>query len=400
MAPTDPPAAESAPAASLPVAPRTRRSRATQFLLRGLAITLPPILTLVILIWLGQIIYAYVINPISLGVRHTIAYFVDESQPTARLARPEDDFPPLDYVERRYRLTPELHAAIAAAEPGMRQAILRSSEDGIFVPFNSASVPYRDYRRVAENRPPHDLPNTARGVYVELVTIRYFGNLFLLSAVAVSLVVVALYFLGGLVTARIGSWAVNKVESVFVQRVPIVSNVYSSVKQVTDFFLTERTVSYNRVVAFEYPRRGLWTIAFVTSDSLLDITVAAREPLVTVLVPTSPMPMTGFTVSVPRSELVDLDLTMDQVFQYCLSCGVLVPPHQRVTPEKLQREFTRRFAAAVGTIDSKQGAQAPGGSVPSSGSNGEPDSADDASPERGGPSSPEPEPDTNRRGLT
>jgi uncharacterized membrane protein len=126
--------------------------------------------------------------------------------------------------------------------------------------------------------------------------------------------------------------------------VPVISNVYGSVKQVTDFFLTERNVEYNRVVALEYPRRGMWSMGFVTSDSLLEITVAAGEPLLTVLMPTSPMPMTGFTVSVPRSEVLDLNITIDQAFQFCLSCGVLVPEQQTITPELLQKELAKRFS--------------------------------------------------------
>lgn len=325
-------------------APRNRRSRATQFFLRGLAITLPPILTLVILIWFGQILYTYVVYPISQGVRYTIAQFVDDSRPNAGLVRPAEAFPQLDHADRRYRVTPAFHAALAAAPAEQREAMLLRPGAEVYYPFQEAAVPYDDFRRVAEHLQPHQMPNTAIGIYMELVTLRYFGNLFFLSAVAVSLAVVGLYFLGGLVTARMGVWAVHKVESVFVQRVPVVSNVYSSVKQVTDFFFTERTVSYNRVVAIEYPRRGIWTVAFVTGDSLLEITAAANEPLVTVLVPTSPMPMTGFTVNLPRSEVIDLNLTIDQAFQFCLSCGVLVPPHQRVTQETLQRELAKRFS--------------------------------------------------------
>ncbi|MEX0716405.1 MAG: DUF502 domain-containing protein [Planctomycetaceae bacterium] len=357
-------------------APRNRRSRATQFFLRGLAITLPPILTLVILIWFGQILYTYVVYPISQGVRYTIAQFVDDSRPTAGLVRPAETFPQLEHADRRYRVTPEFHSALASAAPDAREAMLLQPGADVYYPFQEAAVPYGDYRRVADHLQPHQMPNTAIGVYMELVTLRYFGNLFFLSTVAVSLAVVGLYFLGGLMTARMGLWAVHKVESVFVQRVPVVSNVYSSVKQVTDFFFTERTVSYNRVVAIEYPRRGIWTIAFVTSDSLLEITAAANEPLVTVLVPTSPMPMTGFTVSVPRSEVIDLDFTIDQAFQFCLSCGVLVPPHQRVTHETLQRALAKRFAkvplpigaGASAVVDSPTSGNGPPGGGSSQGS--------------------------------
>jgi uncharacterized membrane protein len=173
--------------------------------------------------------------------------------------------------------------------------------------------------------------------------------------------IILLYFLGRFVTARIGAWVVQKTETTFLAKLPLISHVYSSVKQVTDFFFSERTVEYNRVVALEYPRRGLWSIGFVTSDSMLEMTVAAGEPLVSVLMPTSPMPMTGFTVNVPRSEVIDLNITIDQAFQYCLSCGVLIPEQQKVSPELLQKELARRL---TGEDDLAKKSDQPQPSVP------------------------------------
>ena len=96
----------------------------------------------------------------------------------------------------------------------------------------------------------------------------------------------------------------------------------------TDFLFSEREIEYTQVVAIEYPRRGIWTLAMVTGESLLDIRCAANEPVLSVLVPTSPMPFTGFTVTVKKSETLDLNITMDQAFQFIVSCGVVVPPQQ------------------------------------------------------------------------
>ena len=111
--------------------------------------------------------------------------------------------------------------------------------------------------------------------------------------------------------------------------------------------MTEREVEYSRVVAIEYPRRGIWSLGLVTGDSMLDITNAAGEPMVSVLVPSSPMPVTGYTMNVPRSEVTDLNITVDQAFQFCISCGVLVPPQQKVTPELLKQAFGKQLPAAL-----------------------------------------------------
>jgi uncharacterized membrane protein len=110
-----------------------------------------------------------------------------------------------------------------------------------------------------------------------------------------------------------------------INRLPVIRNVYSSVKQVTDFIFSERQIGFSRVVAIEYPRQGIWAIAFVTGEGMLDVRAAANEPMLSVLVPTSPIPGTGFTVIVRKCEVLDLNMTVDQAIQYLVSCGVVVP---------------------------------------------------------------------------
>ena len=114
-----------------------------------------------------------------------------------------------------------------------------------------------------------------------------------------------------------------------IQRVPLIRNVYSAVKQVTDFVFSEREIEFNRVVAIEYPRRGIWSIGFVTGESMREIRSAAKEPVLSILMPTSPMPATGFTITAPKSDTIDLDITIDQAIQFVVSCGVVVPPQQQ-----------------------------------------------------------------------
>jgi hypothetical protein len=103
------------------------------------------------------------------------------------------------------------------------------------------------------------------------------------------------------------------------------------------------------VVAVEFPRRGIWTIGFAMGESLMELTLAAGEPMISVMIPAAPMPFTGWVVTVPKSSIIDLNMTLDQAFQYFLSCGVLVPEHQRATPELLHRELSRRLASTFGT---------------------------------------------------
>jgi uncharacterized membrane protein len=351
-APADPVGTSDAAEKPTAPAPQPKKATATQFFLKGLAIVLPPILTLVILVWIGQMIYGYVVSPVTTGVRFVIAEVIDKSRPTIQFES-APGLPPLDYCGNDYRLPPDVARQYENdLETGRKRNGLESKAslaEQAYVPFGERSVPYADFWEVASRMRPADWPATATGLYMELVTFRYFKSLGSLSALATALTIIGLYFLGRFVTARMGQWMISRFEWLVLARLPIISSIYSSVKQVTDFFFSERAVAYNRVVAVEFPRRGIWTIGFAMGESLMELTLAAGEPMISVMIPAAPMPFTGWVVTVPKSAIIDLNMTLDQAFQYFLSCGVLVPEHQRATPELLHRELSRRLASTFGT---------------------------------------------------
>jgi uncharacterized membrane protein len=139
------------------------------------------------------------------------------------------------------------------------------------------------------------------------------------------------YFLGRLFAVGFGRWFVVTFDAAIL-RIPIINKVYGSVKQVTDFAFNERQIEFNRVVAVQYPRQGIWSIGFVTGNGIPEISAAVGEQMLCVLMPTSPMPMTGFTITVKRSDVIDLKMTIDEAIQYVVSCGVVTPkePSQRL----------------------------------------------------------------------
>lgn len=306
----------------------TRRAvSAGQFVLRGLAISLPPILTLVILIWVSKGIYDYIIGPASATVRFSIGSVIDESVASSTLRPVPYDSPSLS--RHQTWLTTE---KLMIAKDGQE-----------FVRLGDRAVPLDSYASMAMTASPGNLPTTSTAFYMELAERQYFGSVLTLNALVLACIVVLLYFLGRFVTARIGTWVVHRVETQILGRLPVVRNVYGSVKQVTDFLFSESEVEYRRVVAIEYPRRGLWSLGLVTGESMLQVATSAGEPCVSVLIPSSPMPVTGYTINVPRSSLVDLDLSVDQAFQFCISCGVLVPPQQKFSPKLFQEGLARRL---------------------------------------------------------
>jgi len=328
--------------------PARRRLTPMYFFLRGVAITLPPVLTLLILLWAANGFNTYVIHPINTVVRYGVAAWKNDIRTKDELVQRPPKFPPIPDWQRNYLVTPFLYDSLGGSETVTGDFLLSDEWNReIFVPVGKGTdpgqyVPLADYDLVFKHIRPQPPPTTAMGLYMEVVAVREARWIWQLTAMALLLLIVGLYFLGRFVTARLGKWFVHKIEGILV-RVPLVRNVYSTVKQVTDFVLSDREVEFQRVVALEYPRAGSWTLGFVTGEGMLDCAVEVREPMLTVLVPTSPVPAGGFTVMVTRSSVIDLNLTVDQAVQFIVSCGVLIPPHQRTTPEALQQELAKRL---------------------------------------------------------
>ncbi|MFI4875558.1 MAG: DUF502 domain-containing protein [Blastopirellula sp. JB062] len=266
-------------------------------ILRGLGLVLPPLLTVLILIWVLSTVQNYVLTP----VESTARYFVSMAIRDVRKTMPD-------------------------AKPGDEKAMLN---DQLFHRTENGNwIPEYVYSTVEDNLVDQPLPYSGAAFYQEYVQIRYLQRRYTIPALLCVFVLV-LYFTGKFVAIGVGRILWTASERQILHRLPVVRNVYSSVKQVTDFLLNERELEFTRIVAVEYPRKGIWSLGFVTSESLLDIRSAANEPVMTVLIPTSPMPATGFTVNVKKSETVDLNISLDQALQFIVSCGVVVPDHQQ-----------------------------------------------------------------------
>jgi len=263
--------------------------------IRGLGVVTPPLLTIVIFLWVGSTVRQYVLEPITTGLRDGIVWTTADIQ-----ADPEP---------------------IEAAQPTRTidgQTYWRAGDDNM--------VPMGVYELVKENQGAEPIPPTAQAIYQRYVELYYLQPYKVIPAF-LAIFILVLYLLGKFIAAGIGRFFVNQMEQGILS-LPLVRNVYSSVKQVSDFLFSPREIEYTRVVAIEYPRKGIWSLGLVTGESMLDIRSAANEPIVSVLIPTSPMPVTGYTISVKKSEAIDLNITIDQAFQFIVSCGVVVPPQQ------------------------------------------------------------------------
>jgi uncharacterized membrane protein len=155
------------------------------------------------------------------------------------------------------------------------------------------------------------------------------------SAIGFIIALLVVVFVGALLASVVGR-ALWRVIEGFIMNTPILNRVYPYVKQVTDFVLTqeEQQKMFSRVVAVEYPRKGVWSIGFVTGSGLQRIADGIQKELITVLVPTSPTPVTGYVIVVPREQSIVLDMTVEEAFRFLMSAGVIAPDrrHETVLP--------------------------------------------------------------------
>jgi uncharacterized membrane protein len=123
------------------------------------------------------------------------------------------------------------------------------------------------------------------------------------------------------------------------QRMPVVRSIYGTLKQIFETVLAQSSRSFREVVLVEYPRRGLWAIAFVTGPTRGEIRERFSEELVNVFLPTTPNPTSGFLLFVPARDLIHLEMSIEDGMKLVISGGIVTPPAQ------LERERARRNAA-------------------------------------------------------
>lgn len=109
-------------------------------------------------------------------------------------------------------------------------------------------------------------------------------------------------------------------------RIPVVNSVYNSVKQVSDTLFSPNGNAFRKTVLVRYPHQGSWTIAFLTGQPGGDVVNHLDGDYVSVYVPTTPNPTSGFFLMMPSSEVQELDMTVDEALKYIISMGVVAPP--------------------------------------------------------------------------
>ena len=271
----------------------TKKSRP---FLRGLAVLLPSVLTLWLLVKAYQFIDSAIAEPINTGIRTTWIQFPKH-------------FPDL--------------AEYLAIGPDQTVLENKAAELGI-----------------QENTP--EMQNLSNTLFGEAVATWWIEHPWM-NLLGLLVAAVIVYVSGRLVGGFIGRSVYRRIEKLMVA-VPVIRKVYPYVKQLVDFLISDsEKPKFSRVVAVEYPRKGIWSVGFMTGESLQSIESKLPNS-VTVFIPSSPTPFTGYTITIPKEDTIELPITVEEAIRFAVSGGVLVPDHQSPQqgepsePAKIQSE--------------------------------------------------------------
>ncbi len=152
----------------------------------------------------------------------------------------------------------------------------------------------------------------------------------------VVVLLVGLLLTGAFAANIVGQWWLARGHSLL-KKIPIVKSIYSSVKQVSDTLFSSTGNAFREAVLVQYPRQGCWTIAFVTGKPGGEAAEHLRGDFLSVYVPTTPNPTSGFFLMLPRADVIALQMSVDEALKYVISMGVVAPHAGASAPSQLAR---------------------------------------------------------------
>ncbi len=153
----------------------------------------------------------------------------------------------------------------------------------------------------------------------------YYQELpFTVPGLGIVVLIVVMTFIGmfaagfvGKFFIRLGDWIVKKI--------PLISTVYSLLKKVFETFLSDSTSAFSKVVLLEYPRKGLWILGLVSTDTEGEVKDILRQDMVNVFIPTTPNPTSGFLIFVPVKDVTFLEMSVEEALKFIISGGIVAP---------------------------------------------------------------------------
>ena len=143
----------------------------------------------------------------------------------------------------------------------------------------------------------------------------------------ISLILVIIFFIlvGWFVRNFLGRVLYN-ISEYILHRMPVINNIYKAVKQVIETVMTTQSAAFRDVVMIEYPRKGVWSLGFVTGESKGEVQRVTANKMINVFLPTTPNPTSGYLLFVPAKEVKYMDMTVEEAAKLIVSAGIIVPP--------------------------------------------------------------------------
>lgn len=161
------------------------------------------------------------------------------------------------------------------------------------------------------------------GQFVNNYLIRVLG--FYIPGLGLILFLIIIFSVGVLTSHFLGKKFGLLLDSAF-RRFPLIRLIYPSIKQITEFLFTTQRHSFKKAVLVEYPRIGIWALGFITNEGFPEAKDKTKEELLSVFLPSSPGPLTGFFVLIPRQQVIILDIPIEDAIKLLVSGGLLNPP--------------------------------------------------------------------------
>lgn len=156
---------------------------------------------------------------------------------------------------------------------------------------------------------------------------------FALPGLGLVVLLVMLTLIGALTAGYVGRTIMSAYE-VLLARMPVVRSIYSALKQIIETILAQQSAAFREAVLVEYPRPGLWAIAFITGRTEGEVQNLTADETINVFLPTTPNPTSGFLLFVPRKDLIPLSMTVEEALKMIISGGIVTPPDRRPPGEQ------------------------------------------------------------------
>lgn len=164
------------------------------------------------------------------------------------------------------------------------------------------------------------------------------------------LTIIVLLLTGVLAANFVGKSMVSFGESLL-DRIPFVRSIYSATKNFTEIVFSGSGQSFKKVLLIEYPRKGIYSLAFQTSSELGEVQERVGEDLVCTFVPTTPNPTSGYIIVLPKKDIIELDMEVEEALKMIMSLGVVVPSWDKKDLDDLPESVNRKLKNDDNQID-------------------------------------------------